>query len=134
MEKRIVLLLLWILVAVPMALVAQNDTVNGAPKPAYQVTGIMETPIWDGKPIDPHCGKVLGCGGETSPKGRQFQDRYPTPADLRKKKGIIVMDTTDADTFAKMEGGISLWDFYLTQKNRDGKLPGGTFKPTTSKM
>lgn len=118
----------------PMLLFAQIDTIPKPPRPAYTVTGIITVPPWDGKPIDPHCGKVLGCGGETYPKGRLFQDREPAPADLRKKKGVIVMDTTDADTFAKMEGGVSLWEYYLKQKNKDGKRPRGTFRPTAGKM
>lgn len=36
---------------------------TGTQRPAYTVSGIMEAPIWDGKPIDPHCGKVNGCDG-----------------------------------------------------------------------
>ncbi len=74
MEKRIVQLFLLVLAALPLALVAQDGTANGTPRPAYKVTGIMEAPIWDGRPIDPHCGKVNGCDGRP-PQHKQGQPK-----------------------------------------------------------
>ncbi len=84
MEKRIVQLFLCLLAALPMALVAQDGAANESPRPAYQVTGIMEAPIWDGKPIDPHCGKVHGCDGRPPQhkKGQRKGDGVPLASQL----------------------------------------------------
>ncbi len=63
MGKRIIRLLLCFWAVCPAGLLAQGGKAIELNKPAYQATGIIQTPIWDGKPIDPHCGKVIGCNG-----------------------------------------------------------------------